>query len=94
MTAPARCPRCGALAAHARKDAYVHGFEDGRLRGFAEAAELRREAGVPPELSDLWTSLVKLVHPDVHAPARREQAGEVTVALLEWRARVGAGRGR
>jgi hypothetical protein len=83
-----RCPRCGALDLARRRDAYAHGFEDGRTRGILEAAELRAEVGVPPELADMWPALVKLVHPDVHALARREQAEEVTRALLEWRSRI------
>jgi hypothetical protein len=46
---------------------------------------LRREVGAPVELADLWPALVKLCHPDVHAPVRQGRAPEVTLALLPWR---------
>jgi len=79
---------------NARRDVYATGFEDGRLRGIVEAAELRREAGVPPELADLWPQLLRLCHPDVHQPIRQADAHELTIALLEWRRRVEARGGR
>jgi hypothetical protein len=87
MTTTGRCPRCGGLESSRRRDAFVAGHEAGRVEGFREAAALRAEVGVPAELSDLWPALVKLVHPDVHAPARQADAHEVTVALLAWRER-------
>jgi hypothetical protein len=94
VSTPNRCPRCGQLTVNARRDVYASGFQDGRERGFIEAAELRREHGLPPELADLWSSLLKLCHPDVHAPARQKQAAELTIALLEWRARMERQGGR
>ena len=89
MTITGRCSRCGALGGQARVDAHAAGFEAGRVRGFAEAAQLRAEVGVPPELSDVWTRLLRLCHPDAHQPARKADAHEVTIALLAWRERRG-----
>jgi hypothetical protein len=89
MTSANRCSRCGALAGQARVDAHAAGFEAGRVRGFAEAAELRAEAGLPVELADLLPDLLQLVHPDRHEGAQWERAHAVTVALLAWRERRG-----
>jgi hypothetical protein len=90
MTTTGRCPRGAAQAAQARRDAFVAGHEAGRIEGFREAAELRAEVGVPLELADMWRTLIRLLH----AACRQKEASEATIALLEWRSRVEARRGR
>ena len=74
----------------------MHAADVARRRAEEEAVEQRpaEEAGVPPELADLWPQLLRLCHPDVHQPIRQADAHELTIALLEWRRRVEARGGR
>lgn len=94
MTPSNRCPECGALRATARRDAFVAGWEDGRLRGLQEGTRARMDLGLPPNFAAVLPDLIALAHPDRHE-GRVEQATRVTQALLAWRdGPKGGGRGR
>ncbi len=77
MTTSGRCSRCGALTGQARRDAFVAGFEDGRIERVPRGAALRAELGVPVEFSDLLADLVALCA-SRPARGREEQATWVT----------------